>query len=71
MRATRALLDWADALDLPVTLHVEPFNPAYRLYRRAGFAYVRSTGVYHYLERAPGTPPIDGASALSAWPRLS
>ena len=54
-RLTQRLLDWADALALPVTLHVEPFNPAYRMYRRFGFCYVRSTGVYHFLERAPGT----------------
>jgi GNAT superfamily N-acetyltransferase len=57
-RLTRALLDWADAQGLPVTLHVEPFNPAYRLYRRFGFAYVRSTGVYHFLER-PLHAPIE------------
>jgi GNAT superfamily N-acetyltransferase len=58
-RLTRALLDWADAQELPVSLHVEPFNPAYRMYRRFGFAYVRSTGVYHFLERplrAPAEP---------------
>lgn len=53
---TQRLLDWTDALGLPVTLHVEPFNPAYRLYRRFGFSYVRSTGVYHFLRRVPGTP---------------
>ena len=53
-RVTQRVLDWADALGLPVTLHVEPFNPAYRMYRRFGFAYVRSTGVYHFLQRAPG-----------------
>ena len=64
-RITQAILDWADAQDLPVTLHVEPFNPAYRLYRRFGFAYVRSTGVYHFLRRAPGTPlESDQASRL-------
>ena len=62
---TQRLLDWADALGLPVTLHVEPFNPAYRLYRRFGFAYMRSTGVYHFLQRAPGTPAQpDQASPL-------
>ena len=55
-RITRAVLDWADAQGLPVTLHVEPFNPAYRMYRRFGFAYVRSTGVYHFLQRAIGAP---------------
>jgi GNAT superfamily N-acetyltransferase len=54
-RLTQRLLDWADAQHVPVTLHVEPFNPAYRMYRRFGFCYVRSTGVYHFLQRAPGT----------------
>lgn len=66
-RLTRALLDWADALALPVTLHVEPFNPAYRMYRRLGFAYVRSTGVYHFLERALHAPPQP--DAVSPLPR--
>jgi GNAT superfamily N-acetyltransferase len=65
-RLTRALLDWADAQALKVTLHVEPFNPAYRMYRRLGFAYVRSTGVYHFLERAPHAPEQpDEVSRLS------
>ena len=70
-RLTRALLDWADALALPVTLHVEPFNPAYRMYRRAGFGYVRSTGVYHFLQRPPGAAAVDAAGTLSPWPRVS
>lgn len=70
-RVTRALLDWADALDLPVTLHVEPFNPAYRMYRRAGFAWVRSTGVYHFLLRPPGAAEVDETLTLSRWPRVS
>lgn len=64
-RVTQRVLDWADALGLPVSLHVEPFNPAYRMYRRFGFAYVRSTGVYHFLQRVPGTPlQPDQVSAL-------
>jgi RimJ/RimL family protein N-acetyltransferase len=58
-RITRALLDWSDAQALRVTLHVEPFNPAYRLYRRFGFTYVRSTGVYHFLERPTHAPMQD------------
>jgi len=62
-RLTRALLDWADAQHLPVTLHVEPFNPAYRLYRRFGFDYRRSTGIYHFLERAVGAAPNPDASS--------
>lgn len=50
-RLTQVLIDWASAQGLPVTLHVEPFNPAYRLYQRFGFEYRRSTGIYHFLER--------------------
>lgn len=54
---TRALIDWAAAQGLPVTLHVEPFNPAYRMYQRFGFEYRRSTGIYHFLERPlPASP---------------
>jgi GNAT superfamily N-acetyltransferase len=68
-RITRTLLDWADALALPVTLHVEPFNPAYRMYRRFGFAWQRSTGVYHFLRREPGARDVDEAATLSRWPR--
>ena len=34
----------------PVTIHVEAFNPAQRLYDRLGFKRVGSNGVYHLLE---------------------
>ena len=34
----------------PVTIHVESFNPAQRLYDRLGFKRVGSNGVYHLLE---------------------
>ncbi|HEX7133726.1 MAG TPA: GNAT family N-acetyltransferase [Iamia sp.] len=45
----------ADEAELPVVLHVEPANPARRLYERLGFV-VRSTGGTHLeMERpAPG-----------------
>jgi ribosomal protein S18 acetylase RimI-like enzyme len=33
-----------------VTIHVETFNPAQRLYERLGFRRVASNGVYHLLE---------------------
>ena len=68
-RITQALLDWADAQNLPVTLHVEPFNPAYRLYRRFGFGYARSTGVYHFLERPIGAPMQPDATSSLTGPR--
>ena len=69
-RLTRSLLAWADQLDLPVTLHVEPFNRACRLYQRFGFAYTRSTGVYHLLRREPGAAESGDLSSLLP-PRLS
>jgi ribosomal protein S18 acetylase RimI-like enzyme len=36
-----------------VTLHVEPLNPAQRLYRRLGFRLLEDRGVYHFLEWRP------------------
>jgi ribosomal protein S18 acetylase RimI-like enzyme len=38
---------------LPIRLHVEPFNPAYRLYQRFGFTLLEERGVYHFLEWKP------------------
>lgn len=32
-----------------VTLHVEPNNPAQRLYRRLGFALIENRGIYDFL----------------------
>jgi ribosomal protein S18 acetylase RimI-like enzyme len=40
------LLRQAAARRLPVTLHVEPFNPAMRLYTRLGFQKIGEAGVY-------------------------
>lgn len=62
----RRLLALGAFEDKPVTLHVEPFNPAYSMYRRHGFEHERSTGIYHFLVRAaqgPQTPvPADPLS---------
>lgn len=33
----------------PVTIHVERFNPALRLYERLGFAHVSDNGVYYLM----------------------
>ena len=38
-----------------VTIHVESFNPAQRLYARLGFERVGSNGVYHLLEWTAGS----------------
>jgi ribosomal protein S18 acetylase RimI-like enzyme len=34
---------------LQVTLHVEPNNPAQRLYQRLGFTLIEQRGVYDFL----------------------
>jgi GNAT superfamily N-acetyltransferase len=51
---TRVLAE-ATALDMPVRLHVERFNPAQRLYRRLGFTQIADEGIYLLLEWQP--PP--------------
>ncbi len=38
---------------LPVTIHVEQFNPALRLYTRLGFRQVQERGVYLLMEWTP------------------
>jgi ribosomal protein S18 acetylase RimI-like enzyme len=47
----RDVLDEADAAAKPVTIHVERFNRALRLYERLGFAQVEEQGVYLLLRR--------------------
>jgi ribosomal protein S18 acetylase RimI-like enzyme len=47
----------ADAEGLRVSLHVEEWNPAVRLYRRLGFATVGRVGIYDRMERPP-CPPV-------------
>lgn len=38
-----------------ITLHVEPNNPAQRLYQRLGFALIEQRGVYDFLGYTPPT----------------
>ena len=40
----------------PVTIHVEKYNPAMRLYERLGFVPIADRGVYLLLQRAPAQP---------------
>jgi GNAT superfamily N-acetyltransferase len=43
------------AAGLPLTIHVEKFNPALRLYERLGFRAIEDKGVYWFMEwRAEG-----------------
>lgn len=44
----------ADAAGLPVSIHVEMFNPARRLYTRLGFVEKETQGVYVLMERPAG-----------------
>jgi ribosomal protein S18 acetylase RimI-like enzyme len=44
----------ADALGMPLRLHVEKLNPALRLYRRLGFEERETGGLYWLLERVRG-----------------
>lgn len=44
-----ALLEIAAEEGAQVTLHVEPNNPALRLYERLGFALIENRGVYLFL----------------------
>jgi ribosomal protein S18 acetylase RimI-like enzyme len=49
------LLDRADQECLPVTLHVETWNAARRLYQRLGFDVVEQRGIYEFMRRPPAT----------------
>jgi ribosomal protein S18 acetylase RimI-like enzyme len=47
----------ADRRRLPTRLHVEPANPAQRLYRRLGFEVAARGAVYDLMERPWSTSP--------------
>lgn len=47
----RDIMREATALNRPLTIHVESFNPAMQLYKKLGFQKISETnGVYHLLE---------------------
>lgn len=48
----RELLRYAHALQRPISLHVEPFNPAKRMYERMGFKVTETRGLYEFMIRA-------------------
>ena len=48
-RMLRALMGVAAAQSRSITLHVEPNNPAQRLYARLGFRLIEDRGVYQFL----------------------
>ncbi len=48
------ILNRANDINRPVTIHVESFNPAMKLYERLGFKKVSETnGVYYLMEYLP------------------
>lgn len=47
------LIDEADGKQVPLTLHVEHFNPVLNLYERLGFKKKSDTGVYYFMEKEP------------------
>lgn len=49
----RDLLTEAGRAGKPVSIHVEKFNPALRLYERLGFRPVADKGVYFLMRREP------------------
>jgi len=52
----RDLMDEARASGSEITLHVEPNNPAQRLYERLGFRLIEHRGVYDFLGWKPPAP---------------
>jgi ribosomal protein S18 acetylase RimI-like enzyme len=49
------LISESEASAKPLSIHVERFNPALRLYWRLGFREVSDKGIYLLMERAPET----------------
>jgi GNAT superfamily N-acetyltransferase len=58
------VLESATASQLPVTLHVEPNNPANRIYARMGFRLLEDRGVYHFLGWDPPGTEARGYSMI-------
>ena len=59
-RLLRELMAEARSSGSSLTLHVEPTNPAQRMYQRLGFRLIEQRGVYDFL----GWDPADAASQL-------
>ncbi|HYX22550.1 MAG TPA: GNAT family N-acetyltransferase [Thermoanaerobaculia bacterium] len=60
MSILRELLAEGEASSRPVTIHVEVFNPAMRLYERLGFRPIEERGPYRLMEWKP--PQLNTAS---------
>lgn len=49
------ILEEGSRTGIPVSIHVEHYNPARRLYERLGFKHVDTNGVYHLMRWDPPT----------------
>jgi ribosomal protein S18 acetylase RimI-like enzyme len=56
----RQVLERGTRARKPVTIHVEAYNPALRLYERLGFVRVDTNGVYYFMRWTP--PQVKTAS---------
>lgn len=61
-RLLHEVLDRGAAAGKPVTIHVEAYNPALRLYQRLGFEKVDTNGVYFLMRWTP--PQVKTASIV-------
>ncbi len=53
------LIQKANELNRPLSIHVESFNPAKKLYERLGFKMISETnGVYHLMEIQPSASAL-------------
>ena len=49
-----ALIKRSDEVQKKISLHVDPVNPALKLYKSSGFMYIKNNGRHYYMERIPG-----------------
>ena len=52
-RLVAQILEEGRAAGKPVTIHVEAYNPALRLYQRLGFRQIDTNGIYYLMEWRP------------------
>ncbi|QBB71908.1 N-acetyltransferase [Pseudolysobacter antarcticus] len=57
-----ALMQEATIKQIQLALHVEPNNPAQRLYQRLGFSLIEDRGVYHFLGWRTPAPDTSDSS---------
>jgi ribosomal protein S18 acetylase RimI-like enzyme len=49
----KELIKRSNSIQKKIALHAEPANPAFELYRRLGFVYIKNNGRHCYMERYP------------------